>query len=576
MRVKINKELRGLHSWLRTALFNSTGSGVGGVRKLFLLVSLGIAFLTIGAQTPGAAGASGLTGIVSSDAEGPMEGVLVSAKRVSGTITITVVSDNHGRYSFPAGRLEPGQYHISIRAIGYDAAAPDMVATVGKGTTEADIKLNKTKNLASQLSDAEWLMSAPGTYEQKQHLFVVCSHCHTLAPVFESAYDAAGWMTTFARMRGWDQVSSINKPVKSPDHGGAPLGNEEFAKYLSSINLSSRSAHDFDLKTLPRPRGEDTKVIITEYDLPRSDSEPHDVAPDNAGMIWYQDFMEGIVGRLNTATGEVKEWQDSLTKPGYPSAFQCIEWDVEGNIWVGRHDWNGIAKFDRKAETFANFDLPSGVKADFVSVGGDGKVWAKDTAGREVYRVNPSTGEITKFDEFPAEMMAKDYSGPRHHIYGITADPKGNLYEADIEGGNIFRLDGGTGKVTMYAIPTPDAGPRRMHLDSEGHLWIGEYYGKKIAMFDTTTQKFREWALPIPWYGAYDVALDKDGFAWTGTMTSEVILRLNPKSGEFNQYLLPSLGVNVRRVEVDNSSARPVFWVGENHQAKIAKVEPLN
>jgi streptogramin lyase len=59
-------------------------------------------------------------------------------------------------------------------------------------------------------------------------------------------------------------------------------------------------------------------------------------------------------------------------------------------------------------------------------------------------------------------------------------------------------------------------------------------------------------------------------------MTSEVILRLDPKSGQFNQYLLPRLGVNVRRVEVDDSGSRPIFWVGENHQGKIAKVEPLN
>jgi streptogramin lyase len=58
-------------------------------------------------------------------------------------------------------------------------------------------------------------------------------------------------------------------------------------------------------------------------------------------------------------------------------------------------------------------------------------------------------------------------------------------------------------------------------------------------------------------------------------MTSEVILRLDPKSGEFRQYLLPRPAVNVRRVEVDDSGAIPTFWVGENHQAKIAKVEPL-
>ncbi len=532
-------------------------------------------FIT-GGRPAAAADAAGLTGIVSSDAEGPMEGVLVSAKRVAGTVTVTVVSDAHGRYTFPAGRLVPGKYSLAIRAIGYEAADPAMSATVGTKATQTNIKLKKTSDLFSQLSDVEWLMSIPGTNEQKEYLFRTCSHCHTLGPILQSTYDQAGWMKTFGRMRGWDQVSSITNPVLSPDKGGAPFGSEEFAKYLSSINLSSHDTHDFELKTLPRPRGEDTKYIVTEYDLPRAEAEPHDASPDKSGMVWYIDFSQGAIGRLNPATGEVKEWKDPATVSGVPAGFQSLEWDAQGNAWLGRHDMNNMAKFDVKSETFTDFPFPAGVKADFVSIEGDGKVWAKDNGTDTVFRVDPATGQSARFDQFPPELMSKDYKGPRHHIYGITADPAGNLYEADIEAGELFRLSGETGKVSRYKIPTKEAGPRRMHMDEQGRLWIGEYYGKTIGMFDTHTEKFQEWKIPVPWYGAYDVAMDQNGFAWTGTMTSEIILRLNPKTGEFRQYLLPRLGVNVRRVEVGNEGARSVFWVGENHQAKIARVEPLN
>ena len=49
-----------------------------------------------------------LTGVVTSAEEGAMEGVLVSAKKAGSTITVTVVSDEHGRYGFAASRLEPG------------------------------------------------------------------------------------------------------------------------------------------------------------------------------------------------------------------------------------------------------------------------------------------------------------------------------------------------------------------------------------------------------------------------------------------------------------------------------------
>ena len=49
--------------------------------------------------------AAALTGTVTSAEEGPMEGVLVSAKKDGSTITVTVVTDAKGQYSFPADRL---------------------------------------------------------------------------------------------------------------------------------------------------------------------------------------------------------------------------------------------------------------------------------------------------------------------------------------------------------------------------------------------------------------------------------------------------------------------------------------
>jgi len=69
-----------------------------------ILIAAGFAFALAGAgllpasaQTPAA-----LTGQVTSAEEGAMEGVLVSAKKAGSTVTITVVSDAQGNYSFPA------------------------------------------------------------------------------------------------------------------------------------------------------------------------------------------------------------------------------------------------------------------------------------------------------------------------------------------------------------------------------------------------------------------------------------------------------------------------------------------
>ena len=57
------------------------------------------------ARTAAQSASPALTGVVSSQEEGTMEGVLVSAKRTDSNITVTVVSDKDGRYNFPAPRL---------------------------------------------------------------------------------------------------------------------------------------------------------------------------------------------------------------------------------------------------------------------------------------------------------------------------------------------------------------------------------------------------------------------------------------------------------------------------------------
>src|SRR5262245_472121 len=98
-----------------------------------ILAIIGIVLAQAG-PLPAQAQSAALTGQVSSATEAVMEGVLVSAKKAGSTITLTVVSDDKGRYSFPADRLEPGSYAISIRAIGYKLEGP-KTAAVANGAT---------------------------------------------------------------------------------------------------------------------------------------------------------------------------------------------------------------------------------------------------------------------------------------------------------------------------------------------------------------------------------------------------------------------------------------------------------
>ena len=322
------------------------------IRSLLLTVLLaGLVWLPRDCKAAAADTApAALAGSVTSQAEGPMEGVVVRAKPVGGTIAVSVVSDAQGRYSFPQSRLQPGKYQLSIRAAGYDLEGSGAADVVGNKTANADLKLVKAKDLASQLMSTEWIISAPGTKEQKMQLYE-CIHCHSAMPIVSSKHTPAEFTKLFDRMRNHGPMAFLLKPVDLPYKEDRPIaGEDKLAEYLSSINLSNSKdgKWSYELKTLPRPKGKATKVIITEYDLPNRLSEPHDAVLDRDGMVWFTEFGRSFVGRLNPRTGEVKEWPVPILKPGFPEGNLDIKFDQDGNPWFTMLFQGGVAKFDKK------------------------------------------------------------------------------------------------------------------------------------------------------------------------------------------------------------------------------------
>src|SRR5437899_2809261 len=224
---------------------------------------------------------------------GPMEGVRVSAGREGATVTFTVVSDGQGRYSMRSTKTAPGCHAIRIRAVGYDLDGPKAVEVGADKTAIADLKLRKAKNIVGQLTDAEWLASIPGTENQKNQL-LGCTNCHTLERTLGSTHDAEEFMGVLERMASYANQSFPLHPqmrVSAPNltrRFGAGTG--DLAKYLATINLSSSPTWSYSLKTLPRPTGASTRVMITEYDLPRKTIEPHDVIVDADGTVWFSNL----------------------------------------------------------------------------------------------------------------------------------------------------------------------------------------------------------------------------------------------------------------------------------------------
>jgi len=511
-----------------------------------------------------------------------MGGVVVSAQRSGSPITISLVSDAHGNYRFRASKVGPGRYAIRIRAAVYELKGSPEAEVAAGAPNRLDLRLTKAADLAAQLTNAEWMASMPGTLQEKRVL-LNCVACHTLERVARSKYTAEEFLTAvLPRMQAYVNQSIPGAPqIRKGERLMEERGDQrvqvyrELGEYLAKVNLSASDKWSYELKTFPRPSGATTQVVYTEYDLPRKLAQPHDAIVDAKGQIWYSAFGDQKIGRVDPATGEVKEYDIAISKPDYPTGVLALRTDRDGMLWLGNMYQASIAKFDPASEKFQHFAPPpednlSSTQLNQVSAynsGVDGKVWAQNSGFAGVHRFDLKTGKAETWAPF------KDAKEP-HNIYDVISDSQNNAYFTDFRQHHIGRIDAKTGKVTLYETPTKASAPRRGSMDSRDRLWFGEYRGHNIGMLDTRTGVIREWKVPTPFSAPYDVTLDKDEHAWTGSMTTDRIARLDTRNGRFVEYLLPR-STNIRRVFVDNTTTPPTFWVGNNHGASIVKLETV-
>jgi virginiamycin B lyase len=578
---------------------------VPGASLLGVAVLLGVAtfrapagtvmpVMNLAAQQPqapaapaGPAGPAGLSGTVTSAEERRMEGVLISAKRDGSTRTITVVSDADGTYSFPRGRLEPGRYNVSIRAAGYalpGSSSSTWVDVTAGAAARLDLNLRPANILerAMQMTDPEWLASYPLDDKTKFDVFRDCSRCHTLRRPSMSTYnkDQLAWVMKRMVYSAGSTTMTFQLPgPQTATWGRAEWGepspqNHRQADAIAKINLS-HGMWNYELKTLPRPRGKETQVIYTTWELPAT-SRPHDTRVGLDGAIWFNHFNDNALGRLDPKTGETKQWRWPYR--GEKGSFEptgartMMGPDKQGRFYIGNQAQDGVVVFDPKTETFRFLDLPGG--GEMMDVSGshaDGYGWR---TGPDAYRINLETLEVTTVKG--SKPLAR---------YDIAADSKNNLYGAGRGSTYMWRVDAKTLEVSYYDIPAKPrgvgglgGGMRRGKTDGQDRMWWGGFDGNFIGMLDPRQPAGKEMKLydvPFPWFFPYDAHHDDRGYTWTGGITADRVARLNLDSGEWNFYLLP-FEANIRDIDLKPAEQGGLsgLWIGHAHEGLITLIEP--
>ena len=155
-----------------------------------------------------------------------MEGVLVSARSAGSTVTTTVVSDRQGRYEFPRARLEPGDYTLRIRAIGYE-----LEPRVGSGR-QRQAGDRRPEALEGQrrcrAAHQRRMAREHARHAEQKTSMRGCAHCHTLELVTRSRHDASSSSAVIERMAGYPPLAFplMLQKTPAPRIGGGPVPAE--------------------------------------------------------------------------------------------------------------------------------------------------------------------------------------------------------------------------------------------------------------------------------------------------------------------------------------------------------------
>jgi streptogramin lyase len=532
------------------------------------LLVLALAALPANAQS-GHKLLGGPRGAVKTDKGEPLEGIMVQLISGKSAIRTTVFSDADGRYEFP--KLEAGAYTLRIaRPREFNPFVKEKVAIDG-ATALDDIALTRVttqellpplKPILAQMTGTEWLTSLSGSGEEKKLLTQNCNWCHSYQQIFRNHYDEHGWQQIVNRM-----THGAGSPLilMRPNGRFNDVLEQQLVKWLATVR--GPDAPDPSFVPLPRPRGRQTHVIVTEYELPRLEMATHDVAGDGKGNIWYSTHRSSFVGRLDPRTGKVTEYHVPLPDKEALPGTHWIHVDAKGNVW-GSENWaHNIWKFDPKTEQFTkvHWNVKEPVNAPMggnYALDPEGLIWkARNNA---VSATDPVTGMEVK--AFKTKKFAATYGSAMSNdgrYFGGGAWPRDGVIVADVKTGEIWEPE-----------TSPNSGPARGEFDPQGNYWAGER-GGGLVKFDIQRKRVFEYPSPTPYTAFYTARPDKNGEVWAGESHAGKYARFNPKSGEWVEYTLPEPYGFDRESWIDNSTDPVTVWYTD-HDGWITRLQPLD
>ena len=481
-----------------------------------------------------------LAGTVKDPGGAPFKGAFIQAKNLATKMTHSVLSDRQGRYRIPD--LAPGRYDVQVKALGYtsDPRRGMNIEAAAASPVSLDFALQKGAVRWTDLSNYQAKELLPAG-KAKPLLVTRCFACHGISTRMAGRrQNADSWF------RDVDYMRDAMRYFLHDDVNDETA--QELASYLtttfgldSSVPHSPADLPGYDKVKRGTFSDEAMSIVFVDYDMPGPNRMPWSAAPDKNGMHWIPYYgRANKVGHLDPRTGEVREFRALYADT---AAIHSAVPAPDGSVWFTEQGANRLGRIDPRTGEVGEFQAPlkPGIGTErgskhTVRVDAEGMVWA---TGSPFSRFDPKTETFREFPEIPS-------------AYGVALAADGTVWFTEFtQDGKVGKVNPKTLEVTKYALPTPNARPRRIEIDSDGMVWFAEYNVGKIGRLDPKTGAVKEFPLPGASPSPYALGIDKNHNVWYSSMDMDVIGRLNANTGEVVEFPFPYPENGMREFHLD-------------------------
>ncbi|MFW0862137.1 MAG: Ig-like domain-containing protein [Candidatus Komeilibacteria bacterium] len=228
---------------------------------------------------------------------------------------------------------------------------------------------------------------------------------------------------------------------------------------------------------------------------------PSRTSVDSYGRVWVANRNSNdITVILTDAEGNELLNETFSTSPA--NGPRGVAVDINNDVWVAGGCY--VVKLSGQTNTLGDrltyLNKQGGCRAYGAVIDRDGRLWIPDR----------NTGRGSVIDTETATVIATPMIGRVGQLYGITADPDGNIWEANSWGAStVSKVDGSDYSYVEYS--TGGGAPRGVAVDKNGNIWVTNWSLNKVA-------HLRPDGTLIDLYptgsGPLGVSADADGYVW--------------------------------------------------------------